>query len=116
MEVFWKIIDCHWIINVNVCMRSVKLSVKHKQRLSNCAEIATGTKISGGTNILRTSRYWFPIGFFSKSNTVLFLKRLGFIPCKAEQPLHEKKLQESTKKITGYRKSERKNLQLKDVC
>ena len=41
-------------------------SVEHKQYLSNCAKIATGTKISGGTNILGTSRYWFPTSFFSK--------------------------------------------------
>ena len=54
-----------------VCKGSGKLSVKHKQRLSNYAEIAIRTKISGGTNILRTLRYWFPTGFFSKSNTVL---------------------------------------------
>ena len=41
-------------------------SVEHKQCLSNCAEIARGTKISGATNILRTSGYWFPDSFLSK--------------------------------------------------
>ena len=46
-------------------------SVEHKQCLSNCAEICGGSKISGWTNILRTWRYWFPSGVFSKWNTVL---------------------------------------------
>ena len=43
-----------------------KYSVAHKESLSNCAEIYGGTKMSGGTNNLRTLRYWFPTGFFSK--------------------------------------------------
>ena len=33
-----------------------KYSVEHKECRSNCAEISGGTKISGETNILRTSR------------------------------------------------------------
>ena len=41
-------------------------SVEHEQCLSNCSEISEGTKISGGTNILGTPRYWFPDGFFTK--------------------------------------------------
>ena len=42
----------------------------------------------------------------SKEHGVFFFK-LGFTPCKAEQPLRGIELQEkkSTKKITGYRKS-----------
>ena len=38
-------------------------SVEHKQCLSNCAEISRGTKISGGTNILRTLDIGFPLAF-----------------------------------------------------
>ena len=62
------------MINVNITPVYQDLeiySVEHKQCLSNWAEIARGTKISGKTNILRTSRYWLPTGFLSKSNTVL---------------------------------------------
>ena len=43
-----------------------KSLVEHQECLSNCAEISSGTKISGGINILRTSGYWFATGFFSK--------------------------------------------------
>ena len=43
-----------------------KYSVEHKECRSNCAEISGGTKISGETNILRTSRYWIPTGYFRK--------------------------------------------------
>ena len=31
-----------------------------------CADFSKGTKIYGGINMLRTSGYWFPTGFFSK--------------------------------------------------
>ena len=48
-----------------------KHSVEHKWCLSNCVHISRVTKISGATNILRASRYWFPTGFYSKWNTVL---------------------------------------------
>ena len=49
-----------------LCMGSGKYSVEHKDCLPNCAEISRGNKISGGTNILRTLKYWFPTGFFTK--------------------------------------------------
>ena len=48
-----------------------KSLVEHKEWFSNGAELSRGTKISGGTNILRTSGYWFPTGFFRKQNAVL---------------------------------------------
>ena len=65
---FWKITDYHWIINVKVFsfMGTGRILVEHEQSLSNCSEISEGTKVSGGTNILGTPRYWFPNGFFTK--------------------------------------------------
>ena len=74
---FWKITDCNWMINVKNLFYVWDLenySVEHKQCLSNCAEISRGTKISGRTNILRTSGYWFPTGFFRKRNTASALE------------------------------------------
>ena len=62
-------IATHSIVNVNVFLLKdlENYSNKHKQHLPNCAEITTGTKISGGTNIVRTFTYWFPTSFFTKS-------------------------------------------------
>ena len=47
-----------------------------------------------------------------------FFFKLGFTPCKAEQPLRGMKLQdkEAQKRLQHTRNLFRKNLQLKDVC
>ena len=49
---------------------------------------------------------------------VFFFKKLGFTPCKAEQPLQGMKLQEkkAQKRLQATKNVYRKNLQLKDVC
>ena len=57
--------------NLHYAWQLEKYSVEHKESFSNCAETSRETKISGGTNILRTSGYCFPTGYFSKWNTVL---------------------------------------------
>ena len=66
-------IATHSIVNVNVFLLKdlENYSNKHKQHFPNCAEITTGTKISGETNIVRTFTYWFPTSFFTKPNTAL---------------------------------------------
>ena len=48
-----------------------KYSVEDMECLWNCAEISRGSKISGGTNILRNLRHWLPTGFSSEWNTAL---------------------------------------------
>ena len=73
-KLFLEIADCHWIRNVKKpfdVWGLERYSVEHRECLSNCAQISSWTKISGGTNILWTLGLWFPTGFFSKWNTVL---------------------------------------------
>ena len=47
-----------------------------------------------------------------------FFKKMGFTPCKAEQPLRGMELQEkkAQKRLQNTGNLFRKNLQLKDVC
>ena len=48
----------------------------------------------------------YPDKFHTEEYIYIYFFKLGFTPCKAEQPLRGMELQEkSTKKITGYRKS-----------
>ena len=72
-KLFWEITDCHWIINRKNLFYGwyhEKYSFEHQECLLTCAKISRRTKISGGTNILRTLRYWFPTAFFGKLNIV----------------------------------------------
>ena len=49
-------------------------------------------------------------------STFIQFFKLGFTPCKAEQPLQGKELQEKKHKKNKAQEMLRKNLQLKDVC